>query len=98
MTLVIDGATYFSQADVERELGLPRQTIWRWRAERVIPQGQRYRGHRLVFTADEVARIRDYANRLEPASAAASPNARKPEEARRTSLAHEGQKKRRSSR
>lgn len=66
MPIQIDGVTYFSADDVHRDLGVVRQTLWRWRKGRKIPQGRRYRGRRIVFTKQEVETIRKFANRLEP--------------------------------
>jgi hypothetical protein len=67
MTIEIEGVSYFSAADVQKELGTTRQTLWRWRKEAKIPQGRRYRDRQIVFTGAEVQAIRDYANRLAPA-------------------------------
>lgn len=64
--LEIDGVRYFSAVDIHRELGVARQTLWRWRKSGKIPRGRRYRDHRILFTAPEVDAIRYYANRLEP--------------------------------
>jgi hypothetical protein len=58
---------YFSAADIQREIGVVRQTLWRWRKAKKIPQGRLYRGRQVVFTEQEVEAIREYANRLEPA-------------------------------
>jgi hypothetical protein len=65
----IDGITYFSAMDVQREIGVVRQTLWRWRRARKIPAGRRYRDRQVVFTREEVDAIRKYANRLVPADA-----------------------------
>lgn len=67
MPIEIEGVQYFTASDIQREVGVARQTLWRWRRARVIPQGQRYRNKAIVFTRAEVEAIRDYANRLEPA-------------------------------
>lgn len=64
--LKIGKITYFSVADIHRELDVARQTLWRWRKARKIPQGRRYRDRQVVFTGQEVEAIRKYANRLEP--------------------------------
>lgn len=69
MSISIEGVKYFTAADIHRELGVIRQTLWRWRKARMIPQGRRYRGRQVVFTREEVEAIRDYSNRLEPAQA-----------------------------
>jgi len=67
MPIEIEGVAYYSAAEVCRELHLTRQTLWRWRQDRKVPTGRRYRNHQLLFTSEEMAAIRQYANRLEPA-------------------------------
>jgi len=67
MPIAIEGVEYFTAADIQREVGVVRQTLWRWRRARVIPQGLRYRNKTIVFTREEVEAIREYSNRLEPA-------------------------------
>lgn len=67
MPIDIDGVEYFIAADIQREVGVVRQTLWRWRRARKIPQGRRYRDKTIVFTRAEVEAIRVYSNRLEPA-------------------------------
>ena len=62
----IDGVEYHSQAQVLKDLQISRQTLYRWRQEGKIPVGHLYRGTRIVFTAEEVETIRQYANRVEP--------------------------------
>lgn len=69
MPIKIDGVAYFTAADIQREVGVVRQTLWRWRKGRKIPQGRRYRDKNIVFTRGEVDTIREYSNRLEPADA-----------------------------
>lgn len=68
MPFEIDGATYHAVSEVTRELGISRQTLWRWRSEGRIPQGRRFRDRKVVFSGDELQEIRGYANHLEPAS------------------------------
>lgn len=72
MPLLIEGVEYFTAADIQRSIGVVRQTLWRWRRARKIPQGRRYRDKRIVFTREEVAAIREFSNRLEPADSALS--------------------------
>lgn len=67
MPIEIEGLEYFTAADIRCEVGVVRQTLWRWRRARVIPQGLRYRSKAIVFTRAEVEAIREYSNRLEPA-------------------------------
>jgi hypothetical protein len=67
VTIEIEGVTYFSAADIHRQIKVARQTLWRWRKARKIPQGRRYRDRQIVFTKKEVEAIREYANRLVPA-------------------------------
>lgn len=69
MLIEIEGVEYFTASDIQREVGIVRQTLWRWRKARKIPQGRRYRDKEVVFTRAEVEAIREYSNRLEPADA-----------------------------
>ena len=62
----IEGVTYRLLTEVGRELGISRQTLWRWRNDGKIPQGHRYRTGHVIFTAAEVEVVREYANRVEP--------------------------------
>ena len=65
MAIEIKGISYFTAADLLKQIKVARQTLWRWRQEGKIPQGHRYRGNRVVFSAEEVKVIEDYANRIE---------------------------------
>jgi len=62
----IDGLDFFFMADIADEVGVSRQTLWRWRNDGKIPSGHRYRDGRVLFTAGEFAEIQGFANRLEP--------------------------------
>ena len=66
MSVKISGVTYFSTAEVTEEVGISRQTLWRWRQEGRIPPGHRYRNRNVLFTTHEVETIRHFANRIEP--------------------------------
>ena len=49
MPLEIDGVTYYTAADIHRNVGVARQTLWRWRKTRKIRQGRRYRDRQVLF-------------------------------------------------
>ena len=66
MPVQVNGVEYLSVAEVLADIGVTRQTLWRWRQEGHIPGGNRYRGRQVVFSPDELAQIRSYANRVEP--------------------------------
>jgi len=66
MPLTISGVTYFTAADVAERLAVSRQTLWRWRQERKIPVGHRFRNRHVVFTPAEVKEIELFANRIDP--------------------------------
>ena len=55
----------FLITDILSKFKISRQTLWRWRSEGKILLGHRYRDRRILFTAEEFERIRDYANYLE---------------------------------
>jgi len=76
MAIEIEGTEYFTAADIQAEVGVVRQTLWRWRRARKIPQGRRYRDKAIVFTRSEVDAIRVYSNRLEPADSSRPPRKR----------------------
>jgi predicted DNA-binding transcriptional regulator AlpA len=67
VAILIERVEYFTATDIQRDLGVARQTLWRWRKAGKIPQGRRYRDRQVVFTHQEVEAIREYSNRLEPA-------------------------------
>jgi hypothetical protein len=66
MPLEIDGSTYVSAAELVEQLGVARQTLWRWRQDGKIPAGHRFRGRQWFFTAAEAELVREYAFRIEP--------------------------------
>ena len=66
MPVEIQGAQYYTNSEIADELKVSRQTLWRWRDKQRIPAGMRYRTRQVLFTAEEVEEIRQFANRLEP--------------------------------
>lgn len=66
MPVRIDGEEYFTNSEVSEELGVSRQTLWRWREKGRIPTGLRYRTRQVLFKKAEVDLIRQFANHLEP--------------------------------
>lgn len=65
----IDGVEYQTVPEVLQELQITRQTLWRWRNAGLIPQGRLFRSRKILFSEEEVAAIRRYANRIEPIAA-----------------------------
>jgi predicted DNA-binding transcriptional regulator AlpA len=66
INIEIQGIRYYSASDIMKEVGVSRQTLWRWRQDGKIPIGHRFRDGRILFTASEVDAIRQYANRIDP--------------------------------
>ena len=66
MPVTIEGRKYYTNAEVSDELRVSRQTLWRWREKGSIPAGLRYRTRQVLFNAEEVEAIRQFANRLVP--------------------------------
>ena len=66
MPVLIGNIRYFSAVEIYKELRVSRTTFWRWRADGRIPNGRRYRGKTVLFNEEELAAIREYADRLEP--------------------------------
>jgi len=66
MPRVISGKEFYTATEVAREVGVVRQTLWRWRHEGKIPAGSRYRDRQILFTRPELDRIREFAHRVEP--------------------------------
>ena len=66
MILKINGKTYFSTNHILQQVGISRQTLWRWRQEGKIPPGHRYRDGKVLFTSCEVEIIKRFADHVEP--------------------------------
>lgn len=80
-SMEIDGVPYFGVAAVAKEVGVSRQTLWRWRHEGKIPPGRRYRDGQILFNVAEFNAVRRHANRLEPADVGLARPTRTPNQA-----------------
>lgn len=65
MEISIDGIKYIAATDIIKQVGISRQTFWRWRQSGKIPAGYRYRDRRVFYTERELDEIHQYANRIE---------------------------------
>ncbi len=70
--VTVEGVSYVPATDLARELGVTRQTVWRWRTEGKIPAGSRFRNGRILFSPTEVEAIRRFSQQLEPLDDAVS--------------------------
>ena len=64
----IAGTTYLLATVLARQIGVSRTTLYRWRQDGKIPSGRRDRRRLILFTLAEAQIVRDYADRLEPAT------------------------------
>lgn len=53
-------------SEVAARAQVSRQTLWRWRQERKIPMGHKYRGRQVIYTPAEVREIEAFAHRIDP--------------------------------
>ena len=67
MPVSINGIDYFSAGEILRELGVSRQTLYRWRQDGKVPPGHRFRDGKLLFELNEVEEIREFASRIDHA-------------------------------
>ena len=65
MKLQINGINYITAAEIIKQLGISRQTFWRWRQLGKVPAGYRFRDGRVVYTTEEHTLICEFANRVE---------------------------------
>jgi len=68
--LEVNERRYWTATEVISEVGITRQTLWRWRQDGHVPKGTRYREKTVVFTHDELEAIRSYSNRMAPIESA----------------------------
>jgi excisionase family DNA binding protein len=63
--LRINGRTYYRTAEVCARTSISRATLFRWLKAGVLPQCQRDRRGWRLYTAEDLSRIREEANRIE---------------------------------
>jgi transposase-like protein len=66
LAMELNGQEYLPSGELAQELGISRQTLWRWRKQGKVPAGHKYRDGQILFTTEEVSRIREYAYQVEP--------------------------------
>jgi len=64
MPVDIGGKSYCTATEVALQLGISRQTLWRWRQSGDVPSGRRFKGQQVVFNEAEQALIRQQLHRL----------------------------------
>lgn len=69
MPVNINNIKYISASELLAELGVTRQTLWRWRQQGKIPSGNRMRNRMVVFSPGEVEEIKAFANQIQPIKA-----------------------------
>jgi predicted DNA-binding transcriptional regulator AlpA len=69
MPTELHGRRFFSVGEVLADLGVSRQTLWRWREAGHVPRGHRFRNGQLLFDDDNVTALREFALRVEPLDA-----------------------------
>jgi hypothetical protein len=65
MSLILKDVEYLLAQEVADSAGVRRETVWRWRRQRKVPQGRKYRNC-IIFTAEEAVEIREYATKIQP--------------------------------
>lgn len=68
-TLEINGTVYVTAAALAKQVGVCRQTLWRWRRRGKIPHGHRHRSGQVLFTRKEAQEVFDYAYQVSPIAA-----------------------------
>ena len=66
LAMELHGQEYLPSGELAEELGISRQTLWRWRKQGKVPAGHKYRDGQVLFTTEEASRVREYAHQLEP--------------------------------
>jgi hypothetical protein len=66
MSVEIKGQKYRTATEVAQELKVHICTLWRWRRKGAIPTGLTSYDCQVLFTADQLVQIREYATKLVP--------------------------------
>lgn len=66
MSVLVNDREFFTASEIADDVGVVRQTLWRWRLNGKIPKGYRYRDRQILFSPEERELIRDYAHKLVP--------------------------------
>ena len=66
MPIEVQGSTFFAGSEIAEEVGVSRQTLWRWRKAGKIPAGYKFRNGQVFFSGPEREAILRFANRIEP--------------------------------
>lgn len=68
MSFDVDGATYYSKAEVAEAVGISRQTLYRWIDEGKVPAPghRRHRDGRLFYSQAGLEVVRSFANHVVP--------------------------------
>ncbi len=73
MCIEIEGIEYYSTTEVLDAVGISRQTLWRWRQEGRVPDGNRFRNGQVLFSESQYQEILAYANHVEPGALTSDP-------------------------
>lgn len=66
MPVELNNRRYFAVNEVLVDIGVSRQTLWRWRQDGKVPLGHRFRDRQILFDEEEFHAIRGYATQVEP--------------------------------
>lgn len=73
MPTIVNDKQFFTATEVAEDVGVVRQTLWRWRQQGKIPAGHRYRDRQILFSEAELEKVRTFAHKLEPLEADEDP-------------------------
>ena len=62
----INNIKYLTRSEVIEELGVTRQSLWRWRKAGLVPPGNCYRGRQVIFNEEDRTLIESCGLRVSP--------------------------------